>query len=110
MTLLMLRSIIESVRVSLYCGVWERHPEQNPYVDTTQGFQEKTFNSVSRHRAKNTLPEASAAAVGWNTKGTAFVVYDDVMDAKTACDNLNGFNFQNRYLVGKCLLEESSVT
>ena len=36
-----------------------------------------------------------------NTKGTAFVVYEDVMDAKTACDKLNGFNFQNRYLVGE---------
>jgi pre-mRNA branch site protein p14 len=23
------------------------------------------------------------------------------MDAKQACDKLNGFNFQNRYLVGK---------
>lgn len=34
-----------------------------------------------------------------NTKGTAFVVYDDVTDAKQACDKLNGFNFQNRYLV-----------
>ncbi|QIW99612.1 hypothetical protein AMS68_005130 [Peltaster fructicola] len=33
------------------------------------------------------------------TKGTAFVVYEDVMDAKSACDALNGFNFQNRYLV-----------
>lgn len=36
-----------------------------------------------------------------STKGTAFVVYEDVMDAKQACDKLNGFNFQNRYLVGK---------
>lgn len=36
-----------------------------------------------------------------NTKGTAFVVYEDVMDAKQACDKLNGFNFQNRYLVGE---------
>ncbi|MCJ1281800.1 hypothetical protein MMC26_001123 [Xylographa opegraphella] len=34
-----------------------------------------------------------------NSKGTAFVVYEDVMDAKQACDKLNGFNFQNRYLV-----------
>merc|ERR1711900_114453 len=34
-----------------------------------------------------------------NTKGTAFVVYEDVMDAKQACDKLNGFDFQNRYLV-----------
>jgi pre-mRNA branch site protein p14 len=38
-----------------------------------------------------------------NTKGTAFVVYEDVMDAKSACDKLNGFNFQNRYLVGMLL-------
>ncbi|KAF1810731.1 pre-mRNA branch site protein p14 [Eremomyces bilateralis CBS 781.70] len=34
-----------------------------------------------------------------NTKGTVFVVYEDVMDAKGACEKLNGFNFQNRYLV-----------
>lgn len=33
------------------------------------------------------------------TKGTAFVVYEDVTDAKQACDKLNGFNFMNRYLV-----------
>lgn len=33
------------------------------------------------------------------TKGTAYVVYDDVVDAKQACDKLNGFNFMNRYLV-----------
>jgi pre-mRNA branch site protein p14 len=35
------------------------------------------------------------------TKGTAYVVYEDVMDSKQACDKLNGFNFQNRYLVGE---------
>ncbi|KAI5300390.1 hypothetical protein KEM56_002493 [Ascosphaera pollenicola] len=34
-----------------------------------------------------------------NTKGTAFVVYEETNDAKQACDKLNGFNFQNRYLV-----------
>ncbi|KAJ5875604.1 uncharacterized protein N7473_012951 [Penicillium subrubescens] len=34
-----------------------------------------------------------------NSKGTAFVVYEDVHDAKQACDKLNGFNFQSRYLV-----------
>lgn len=39
-----------------------------------------------------------------NSKGTAFVVYEDVHDAKQACDKLNGFNFQNRYLVGTCHL------
>lgn len=44
-----------------------------------------------------------------NTKGTAFVVYEDVMDAKQACDKLNGFNFQNRYLVGMFGLRGSSL-
>lgn len=40
-----------------------------------------------------------------NTKGTAFVVYEDVMDAKQACDKLNGFNFQGRYLVGESTVQ-----
>lgn len=43
-----------------------------------------------------------------NTKGTAFVVYEDVMDAKQACDKLNGFNFQNRYLVGRSPCNQAS--
>lgn len=33
------------------------------------------------------------------TKGTAFVVYEDAVDARTACDKLAGFNFKGRYLV-----------
>ncbi|KAI1083189.1 pre-mRNA branch site protein p14 [Whalleya microplaca] len=32
-------------------------------------------------------------------KGTAYVVFWNVMDAKNALEKLNGFNFQNRYLV-----------
>ncbi|EJD01571.1 pre-mRNA branch site protein p14 [Fomitiporia mediterranea MF3/22] len=34
-----------------------------------------------------------------NTKGTAFVVYDDVTDAKNALEHLNGFHLQERYIV-----------
>lgn len=33
------------------------------------------------------------------TKGTAFVVYDDIYDAKQAMENLSGFNVAGRYLV-----------
>lgn len=33
------------------------------------------------------------------TRGTAFVVYDDVYDAKAAVDQLSGFNVAGRYLV-----------
>ncbi|KAI7824536.1 Pre-mRNA branch site protein p14 [Kickxella alabastrina] len=34
-----------------------------------------------------------------NTKGTAYVVYEDIFDAKRACDHLQGFNVMGRYLV-----------
>ncbi|KAF4663385.1 hypothetical protein FOL47_005774 [Perkinsus chesapeaki] len=33
------------------------------------------------------------------TKGTAFVIYDDIYDAKNAVDHLSGFNVAGRYLV-----------
>ncbi|CAN8236648.1 unnamed protein product [Cochlearia groenlandica] len=33
------------------------------------------------------------------TKGTAFVVYEDIYDAKNAVDHLSGFNVANRYLI-----------
>eukprot|EP00884_Botryococcus_braunii_P022734 jgi/Botrbrau1/9144/Bobra.160_3s0017.1 len=33
------------------------------------------------------------------TRGTAYVVYDDIYDAKTAVDHLSGFNVANRYLI-----------
>ncbi len=48
----------------------------------------------------NTFFSQVRQGIANNTKGTAFVVYEDVMDAKQACDKLNGFNFQSRYLVG----------
>ena len=34
-----------------------------------------------------------------DTKGTAFVVYEDIYDAKAACEALSGFNFMGRYLI-----------
>lgn len=33
------------------------------------------------------------------TRGTAYVVYDDIFDAKDAFENLNGFQVAGRYLV-----------
>ncbi|TPX32897.1 hypothetical protein SmJEL517_g04045 [Synchytrium microbalum] len=34
-----------------------------------------------------------------DTKGTAFIVYEDIFDAKAACDHLSGFNIMGRYLI-----------
>ncbi|XP_044923412.1 splicing factor 3B subunit 6-like [Mustela lutreola] len=33
------------------------------------------------------------------TRGTAYVIYGGMFDAKNACDNPSGFNVYNRYLV-----------
>lgn len=35
------------------------------------------------------------------TKGSAYVVYDDLNDAKAAHDKLNGYQSEGRYLVGE---------
>ncbi|KAJ3090356.1 Splicing factor 3B subunit 6 [Quaeritorhiza haematococci] len=34
-----------------------------------------------------------------DTKGTAFVVYEDIFDAVAACQHLSGFNIMGRYLI-----------
>lgn len=47
------------------------------------------FNNINSTFSGNT-PE---------TRGTAFVVYEDIFDSKNACDHLSGFNVCNRYLV-----------
>jgi pre-mRNA branch site protein p14 len=31
--------------------------------------------------------------------GTAFVIYEDIYDARNACTHLSGFNVKGRYLV-----------
>mmetsp|Transcript_24972 Transcript_24972/g.35987 ORF Transcript_24972/g.35987 Transcript_24972/m.35987 type:complete len:120 (-) Transcript_24972:1741-2100(-) len=33
------------------------------------------------------------------TRGTAYVVYEDIFDAKNAVDHLSGFNVAGRYLI-----------
>lgn len=33
------------------------------------------------------------------TRGTAYIVYEDIYDAKEACEHLSGFNVANRYLI-----------
>ena len=34
-----------------------------------------------------------------DTRGTAFVIYEDIYEAKAAVDHLSGFNVGGRYLV-----------
>ncbi|CAB3405602.1 unnamed protein product [Caenorhabditis bovis] len=62
-----------------------------PYKITTDEMYDifGKFGAIRQIRVGNT-PE---------TRGTAFVVYEDIFDAKTACEHLSGFNVSNRYLV-----------
>jgi pre-mRNA branch site protein p14 len=41
----------------------------------------------------------SARGCSKETRGTAYVVYEDIFDAKAAVDHLSGFNVANRYLI-----------
>ncbi|KAK6364617.1 hypothetical protein LTS17_012090 [Exophiala oligosperma] len=54
-------------------------------------------------RSNKLAPEANRILfvknLAYNVDSETFVVYDEVLDAKQACDKLNGFNFMNRYLV-----------
>ncbi len=34
-----------------------------------------------------------------DTRGTAYVVYEDIFDAMTACQRLSGFNLMGRFLI-----------
>lgn len=38
---------------------------------------------------------------GPKTKGTAYVAFEEMADAKRALDHLNGFHLNQRYIVGK---------
>ncbi|XP_015776255.1 PREDICTED: splicing factor 3B subunit 6-like [Acropora digitifera] len=62
-----------------------------PYKITTEEMYDifGKYGGIRQIRLGNT-PE---------TRGTAFVVYEDIFDAKNACDHLSGFNVCNRYLV-----------
>ena len=40
------------------------------------------------------------------TRGTAFVIYEDIFEAKNAVDHLNGFNVAGKYLI--CLYFQQS--
>eukprot|EP00754_Rhynchopus_humris_P040489 Rhum_TRINITY_DN23536_c0_g1::Rhum_TRINITY_DN23536_c0_g1_i1::g.178164::m.178164/K12833/SF3B14; pre-mRNA branch site protein p14 len=62
-----------------------------PYKMTGEDLYEVfgQFGTIRQIRTSN-KPE---------TKGTAFVVFDDIFDAKTAVENLTGFNVLGRHLV-----------
>ena len=53
---------------------------------------EELYNIFGKYGAIRQIRKGNAK----DTKGTAFVVYEDIFDAKNACDHLSGFNVCNR--------------
>lgn len=51
------------------------------------------------HAANRPARRSSRRVRAQDTRGTAFVVYEDIYDAKNAVDHLSGFNVCGRYLV-----------
>ena len=61
-----------------------------PYKITT----EELFDVFGKFGAVRQIRKGKAG----DKKGTAFVVYEDIFDAKNAVENLKGFNVAGRYL------------
>jgi len=62
-----------------------------PYKITS----EEMYDIFGKYGAIRQIRVGSTA----ETRGTAFVVYEDIFDAKNACEHLSGFNVCNRCLV-----------
>ena len=56
---------------------------------------EELYNIFGKYGAIRQIRKGNAK----DTKGTAFVVYEDIFDAKNAVEHLSGFNVANRYLI-----------
>mmetsp|Transcript_37836 Transcript_37836/g.44125 ORF Transcript_37836/g.44125 Transcript_37836/m.44125 type:complete len:120 (-) Transcript_37836:102-461(-) len=56
---------------------------------------EELYDIFGRYGAIRQIRKGTAT----DTKGTAFVVYEDIFDAKNAVDHLSGFNVAGRYLI-----------
>eukprot|EP00729_Bicosta_minor_P007331 gene7331-10892_t len=62
-----------------------------PYKITS----EQMYDIFGKYGAIRQIRLGNAA----DTKGKAFVVYEDIMDAKNACDHMSGFNVGGRYII-----------
>ena len=56
---------------------------------------EEMYDLFGKYGAVRQIRKGTAS----DTRGTAFVVYEDIYDAKRAVDHLSGFNVGGRYLV-----------
>lgn len=56
-------------------------------------------NTPTQHQHQHQPNTQIRVGAGNEQRGKAFVVYEDIYDAKSALEHLNGFNVCGRYLV-----------
>ena len=74
------------------------HPRKCEYIQLWYYSYSNTINIYDRYDIFGKYGAIRQIRVGNTpeTRGTAFVVYEDIFDAKNACDHLSGFNVCNR--------------
>ncbi|XP_012507855.1 PREDICTED: splicing factor 3B subunit 6, partial [Propithecus coquereli] len=87
------RSLDVDVPLTLCCP---RSRASSGGVQRISNICRGNLNSLPRWRCKRPRGRTGNTP---ETRGTAYVVYEDIFDAKNACDHLSGFNVCNRYLV-----------
>lgn len=65
---------------------------------------EEMYDIFGKYGSIRQIRKGNAA----KTRGTAFVVYDDIYCAKNAVEHLNGFNVAGKYLI--CLYYQQNKT
>jgi RNA recognition motif-containing protein len=74
----------------LYPSVQARHHPRPPHFLPTL--------SSSSHPPPSRCHHAFHSGDAKDTKGSAFVIFEDIYDAKNAQEHLSGFNVENRYI------------
>ncbi|CAI5971107.1 unnamed protein product [Closterium sp. NIES-65] len=82
-------------------GRCDKRDEGNSVCGVRQHLRRDTKNAVEHHSflRASSLYHSLSSGVTKETRGTAFVVYEDIYDAKNAVEHLSGFNVANRYLI-----------
>ncbi|KAF4770893.1 hypothetical protein HAV15_012649 [Penicillium sp. str.  len=86
---------VKNLKSNLQLALYNRDQIADIFLNSYNVTAEQLFDLFGKFGPIRQIRQGIANT----SKGTAFVVYEDVHDAKQACDKLNGFNFQNRYLV-----------
>ena len=102
----LLNTVILLLSANILCGLHCLQPSCAAFTVSRRLANIRPLSCVL-HLRKQSRGELSACrGTTKETRGTAYVVYEDIYDAKAAVEHLSGFNVANRYLI--CLFYGAS--